>query len=88
MNSTRIWLYSTIGDGESFYNILKDIPGISRSQLYNDPLYGPYYYINNLKELHGFMRSLKNAQSSQKIKPLWLTPHERENEFKLFIDFD
>lgn len=88
MNSTKIWLYSTIGDRECFYNLLKNIPGISRSQLNKETYSGPYYYINNLKELHGLMRSLENTKSPQKIKRIWLTPHERKNEFKLFVDFE
>ena len=88
MNSTKIWLFSTIGDRECFYNVLKDIPGVSRSQLHKEPLLGPYYTIQNLKELHGFMRSLENTESPQKIKRIWLTPHERKNEFKLFVDFE
>ena len=88
MNSTRIWLYSTIDDKESFYNILKNIPGISCSQLNKETYSGPYYHINNLKELYGLMRSLENVNNPQKIKNLWLTLHERENEFKLFIDFE
>ena len=88
MNSTRIWLYSTIGNKKYLYEILKNIPGVSRSQLYNDSLYGPYYYIYNLKELHDLMRSLENTENPQKIKNLWLTPHERKNEFKLFVDFE
>ena len=58
MNSTKIWLFSTIGDRECFYNILKNSPGVSRSQLHKEHLLGPYYTIQNLKELHGFMRSL------------------------------
>ena len=88
MNSTKIWLFSTISDRECFYNILKNIPGVSRSQLHKEPSLGPYYTIQNLKELHGFMRSLENTESPQEIKRLWLTPHERKNEFKLFIDFE
>lgn len=88
MNSTKIWLFSTIGDRECFYSILKNIPGVSRSKLHKETLLGPYYTIQNLKELHGFMRSLENTESPQEIKRLWLTPHERKNEFKLFIDFE
>lgn len=59
MSSTRIWLYSTIGNKKYLYELLKNIQGVSRSQLYNNPLYGPYYYIYNLKELNGFMSYLK-----------------------------
>lgn len=88
MNSTKIWLFSTIGDRECFYNILKNIPGVSCSKLHKETLLGPYYTIQNLKELHGFMRSLENTESPQEIERLWLTPHERKNEFKLFIDFE
>ena len=87
MKSTRIWLYSTIGNKKYLYEILKNIPGVSRSQLYNDSLYGPYSYIYNLKERDGLMGSLENRETPQKIKNLWLTPHERKNEFKLFVDF-
>lgn len=88
MNSTKIWLFSTIGDRECFYNLLKNIPGVSRNQLKKEHSLGPYYIIQNLKELHGLMRSLENTKSPQKIKRLWLTPHEQKNEFKLFIDFE
>lgn len=88
MKSTKIWLFSTIVDMQYLYDLLKNVPGISRSQLHKDPLFGLYYNIYNLKELHGLMRSLENFKSPQKIKNLWLTPHERKNEFKLFIDFE
>lgn len=88
MKSTKIWLFSTIGDRECLYNLLKNIPGVSHSQLHKQHLSGPYYNILNLKELHGLIRSLENFESPQKIKNLWLTPHERKNEFKLFIDFE
>ncbi len=95
MNSTKIWFSSNIGDRERFYNILKVTNGVSCSKLrqygkvenYN---YGasPHYYIDNMKELHGLMRSLERIEKPYKVKGLWLTPHSRKNEFNLYIEFD
>lgn len=95
MNSTKIWFSSNIGDRERFYNILRVTNGVSRSKLrqygkvenYN---YGasPHYYVDNMKELHGLMRSIERAEMPVKVKRLWLTPHSRKNEFNLFIEYD
>ena len=96
MNSTKIWLSSNFSsDREVFYNVLRNTPGVSHSNLrqygrvetYN---YGasPHYYIDNMKELHGLMRSLERIEKPYKVKGLWLTPHSRKNEFNLFIEFD
>ena len=96
MTSTKIWLSSNFsGDREVFYNILRNTSGVSRKKLrqngkvenYN---YGasPHYYIDNMKELHGLMRSLERIEKPYKVKGLWLTPHSRKNEFNLFIEFD
>ena len=95
MNSTKLWFSSNMGDRERFYNILRVTNGVSRSKLrqygkvenYN---YGasPHYYIDNMKELHGLMRSLERIEKPYKVKSLWLTPHSRKNEFNLFIEFD
>lgn len=96
MNSTKIWISSNFsGDREVFYNILRNTPGVSRTKLrqlgrvdtYN---YGanPHYYVDNMKELHGLMRSLERLEKPYKVKDLWLTPHSRKNEFNLFVEFD
>ena len=95
MSSTKIWFSSNIGNRLRFYNLLKGTGGVSRSKLrqyggvetYN---YGisPHYYIDNLKELHGLMRSIERIEEPYKVKGLWLTPHSRKNEFNLFIEFD
>lgn len=96
MHSTKIWLSSNLsGDREIFYNILRNTSGVSRKKLrqngkvenYN---YGanPHYYIDNMKELHGLMRSLERSENLYKVEGLWLTPHSRKNEFNLFIEFD
>lgn len=95
MNSTKIWFSSNIGDRERFYNILRVTNGVSRSKLrqhgrvdtYN---YGAstHYYVDNMKELHGLMRSIERAEVPVKVKRLWLTPHSRKNEFNLFIEYD
>ena len=95
MNSTKIWFSSNIGDRERFYNILRVTNGVSRSKLrqygkvenYN---YGasPHYYVDNMKELHGLMRSIESTEMPVKVKRLWLTPHSRKNEFNLFIEYD
>ena len=96
MNSTKIWLSSNFsGDREVFYNILCNTSGVSRKKLrqngkvenYNWGAY-PHYYVDNMKELHGFMRSLERIEKPYKIKGLWLTPHSRKHEFNLFIEFD
>lgn len=96
MNSTKLWISSNFsGDREIFYNILRNTSGVSQKKLrqngkvanYN---YGasPHYYIDNMKELHGLMRSLERSENPYKVKGLWLTPHSRKNEFNLFIEFD
>jgi hypothetical protein len=74
---------------------LKNPKGVSRSKLrqhgrvdtYN---YGasPHYYLDNMKELHGLMRSLERSENPYKVKGMWLTPHSRKIEFNLFIEFD
>lgn len=96
MNSTKIWLSSNFsGDREVFYNILCSTSGVSRKKLrqngkvenYNWGAY-PHYYVDNMKELHGLMRSLERIENPYKVKGLWLTPHSRKNEFNLFIEFD
>lgn len=96
MNSTKIWLSSNFsGDREVFYNILQNTPGVSRKKLHqNGQLwnhnYGayPHYYIDNMKELHGLMRSIERTEMPVKVKRLWLTLHSRKNEFNLFIEYD
>lgn len=95
MNSTKIWLSSNLGDRVQFYELLKNTSGVSRKKLrqygrvetYN---YGasPHYYVDNMKELHGLMRSIERAEMLVKVKRLWLTPHSRKNEFNLFIEYD
>ena len=95
MDSTKIWLSSNYGSRECFYGVLKNTSGVSRKKLrqngkvenYN---YGafPHYYVDNMKELHGLMRSLERIEKPYKVKGLWLTPHSRKNEFNLFIEFD
>ena len=96
MNSTKIWLSSNFsGDREVFYNILRNTSGVSRKKLHQNGKvenynYGasPHYYNDNMKELHGLMRSLERIEKPYKVKGLWLTPHSRKNEFNLFIEFD
>ena len=95
MDSTKIWLSSNYGNRECFYNVLKNTNGISRKKLHQNGRvetynYGasPHYYIDNMKELHGLMRSIERAEKPFKVKSLWLTPHTRKNEFNLFIEFD
>lgn len=95
MNSTKIWFSSNIGDREHFYNLLYNSNGVSRSKLHQTGMrfhqnFGasPHYYIDNMKELHGLMRSLERIEKPYKVKGLWLTPHSRKNEFNLFIEFD
>lgn len=48
----------------------------------------PHYYVDNMKELHGLMRSLERIENPYTVKGLWLTPHSRKNEFNLFIEYD
>lgn len=95
MNSTKIWFSSNIGDRERFLQHLRVTNGVSRSKLrqygrvdtYN---YGasPHYFVDNMKELHGLMRSIERIEKPYEVKGLWLTPHSRKNEFNLFIEFD
>ena len=93
--TTKLWLSSNYGNRECFYNVLKNTNGVSRTKLhqtghvetYNYGAY-PHYYVDNMKELHGLMRSLERIEKPYKVKGLWLTPHSRKNEFNLFIEFD
>lgn len=95
MNSTKIWFSSNISMREEFYKLLCNTSGVSHKKLrqngkvenYNWGAY-PHYYIDNMKELHGLMRSLERIEKPYKVKGLWLTPHSRKNEFNLFIEFD
>ena len=95
MNSTKLWFSSNIGDREHFYNLLYNSDGVSRSKLHQTGMrfhqnFGasPHYYIDNMKELHGLMRSLERIEKPYKVKGLWLTPHSRKNEFNLYLEFD
>ena len=75
MKSTKLWFSSNMGDRERFYNLLRVTNGVSRSKLrqygrvetYN---YGtsPHYYVDNMKELHGLMRSLERIENLIRLR--------------------
>lgn len=75
MNSTKIWFSSNISMREEFYKLLRNTSGVSRKKLrqngkvenYN---YGasPHYYIDNMKELHGLMRSLERIENLIRLR--------------------
>ena len=95
MNSTKIWFSSNYGNRECFYNVLKNTNDVSRKKLRQngrvetyDYRASPHYYVDNLKELHGLMSSIERAEKPFKVKSIWLTPHNRKNEFNLFIEYN